>query len=401
MTDTNGPLHGVTVLDMSSTLMGPYCTLLLAQLGARVVKIESPQGDIVRFIGDASDKGLGPPFLNVNRGKESVILDLKTPDGKAALERLISEVDVLVHNMRPAAVERLGFHSDRVLELNPKIIYCHVVGYGSRGPYRDKPAYDDVVQAASAVASVQGGESGPSYVRTPIADKAVAIMAMGAVCAALYERSNSGRGQAIEVPMFESMAAFTLLEQQGDRVHEGATGGTGYPRTNSPYRKPYRTADGTIAAIVYTDQQWSQFFSLINRPDLADDPRLSSIRGRTENIDELYQLIETHLASKTTAEWLSIFEESSIPAMPVRDIEGLFEDEHLQKVGLFERVEHPDLGPLVQAKLPWTFSRTPPPKLTPAPALGQHTQSVLEAMGWDERPADDGSHFDATRTQGS
>jgi crotonobetainyl-CoA:carnitine CoA-transferase CaiB-like acyl-CoA transferase len=230
---------------------------------------------------------------------------------------------------------------------------------------------------------VQGGSGEPAYVRTQVVDKTVGVMALAAILAALHERSVSGQGQAVEVPMFESMATFLLMEQQGQRVYEGGTGGTGYARTASPYRKPYRSADGMISVLLYTDGQWRTFFGLVGREDLAGDPELASIRGRTRRIDELYSLVEDELAKRTTGEWLELLRAHNIPSMPVNSIEDLFADEHLAAVGLFERVEHPTEGPLVQARLPWTFSRSGTPTLPGAPSLGEHTASALTAAGLD------------------
>jgi crotonobetainyl-CoA:carnitine CoA-transferase CaiB-like acyl-CoA transferase len=379
-----GPLADLTVLDLTSTFLGPYCALLLAQLGARVIKVEPPEGDIIRYVGDERHTGLGPTFLNFNRGKESVVLDLVAPAGREALDLLIDDADVFLHNMRPGAMTKLRIDPATVLARNPRVVYCHAVGYGSGGGYRHEPAYDDVVQGVSGLAAVQGGSGEPEYVRTQVVDKTVGVMALAAILAAVHERSVSGCGQAVEVPMFESMATFLLMEQQGGRVYAGRTGGTGYARTASPYRKPYRTADGMISVLLYTDGQWRTFFRLIDRPDLADDPQLQSIRGRTERIDELYRLVEEELARRTTAEWLELLRKNAVPSMPVNSIEDLFADEHLAAVGLFEDVDHPTEGPLVQTRLPWTFSRTGAAPLPAAPSLGRHTVDILSAAGLDD-----------------
>jgi crotonobetainyl-CoA:carnitine CoA-transferase CaiB-like acyl-CoA transferase len=379
-----GPLADLTVLDLTSTFLGPYCALLLAQMGARVIKVEPPEGDIIRYVADERHTGLGPTFLNFNRGKESVVLDLVAPAGREALDLLIDDADVFLHNMRPGAMAKLRIDPATVLARNPRVVYCHAVGYGSGGGYRHEPAYDDVVQGVSGLAAVQGGSGDPEYVRTQVVDKTVGVMALAAILAAVHERSVSGCGQAVEVPMFESMATFLLMEQQGGRVYAGRTGGTGYARTASPYRKPYRTADGMISVLLYTDGQWRTFFRLIDRPDLADDPQLRSIRGRTERIDELYRLVEEELARRTTAEWLELLRKNAVPSMPVNSIEDLFADEHLAAVGLFEDVEHPTEGPLVQTRLPWTFSRTGAAPLPAAPSLGRHTADILGAAGLDD-----------------
>ncbi len=384
MAAPRGPLADLTVLDLTSTFLGPYCALLLAQMGARVIKVEPPEGDIIRYVADERHTGLGPTFLNFNRGKESVVLDLVAPAGREALDLLIDDADVFLHNMRPGAMTKLRIDPATVLARNPRVVYCHAVGYGSGGGYRHEPAYDDVVQGVSGLAAVQGGSGEPEYVRTQVVDKTVGVMALAAILAAVHERSVSGCGQAVEVPMFESMATFLLMEQQGGRVYAGRTGGTGYARTASPYRKPYRTADGMISVLLYTDGQWRTFFRLIDRPDLADDPQLQSIRGRTERIDELYRLVEEELARRTTAEWLELLRKNAVPSMPVNSIEDLFADEHLAAVGLFEDVDHPTEGPLVQTRLPWTFSRTGAAPLPAAPSLGRHTVDILSAAGLDD-----------------
>ncbi|MGY1987846.1 CaiB/BaiF CoA transferase family protein [Blastococcus sp. SYSU DS0669] len=384
MSAGRGPLADVTVLDLTSTFLGPYCAELMAQMGARVIKVEPPEGDIIRYVADDRHSGLGPAFLTFNRGKESVVLDLATAAGRDALDRLVGTADVFLHNMRPGAMRKLRIDPGTVRARNPRLVYCHAVGYGSAGPYRDEPAYDDVVQGVSGIAAVQGGAGEPQYVKTQVVDKTVGVMALAAILAALHERDVSGEGQAVEVPMFESMAAFLLMEQQGQRVYAGRTGGTGYARTASPYRKPYRTADGTISVLLYTDGQWRTFFRLVDRPDLADDPELHSIRGRTKRIDELYALVEEALARRTTGEWIELLRAQAIPAMPVHSIEDLFADEHLAAVGLFEDVEHPTEGPLVHARLPWTFSRSGAPDLPGAPALGEHSDQVLRSVGLDD-----------------
>lgn len=362
--------------------MGPYCTLLMAQMGAEVIKVESPDGDIVRDIGTGTNPGMGPTFLGANHGKRSVALDLKHPAGRNALLRVLASSDVFITNMRPDAIARLGLTSTEVEEANPRLIYCTLPGFGSRGPYRNHAAYDDVIQAISGIAAVQGGAGPPEYVRSPVADKATGLMAMGSINAALFARERTGRGQTVEVPMFESMAAFSLLEQQAGHVFDPPTGPPGYARTASPYRRPYRTADGYLGVLVYTDRQWLSFFDLIGRHELADDPRFRTITARTENIDELYQLVETSLPARTSAEWTKDFEALGIPCVPVLGISDLFDDPHLQAVDFFTDVEHPTEGPLTLARLPVTFSMVEAPARRPAPRLGEHGGEVLREYGF-------------------
>lgn len=383
MTGEAGPLAGVTIVDLTTTFMGPYCTLLLAQMGADVIKIEAPDGDIVRYIGAGRNAGMGPIFLGANHGKRSVQLNLKRPAARDALLRIVAQSDVFVTNLRPAAATRLGLGYDELEATNSRLVYCSLTGFGGHGPYRDQAAYDDVIQAVSGLAAVQGGTGAPAYVRTPIADKAVALFALGAITSALFARERTGRGQAVEVPMFESMAAFCLLDQQGGHVFDPPAGPVGYARTASPYRRPYRTADGYLGVVVYTDRQWFSFFELVGRPELANDPRFATITARTENVDELYQLVEAALPARTSADWKRDLEAVGIPCVPVLGIADLFDDPHLRAVDFFTTVEHPTEGPLTLPRMPVTFSNADPlPPARPAPRLGEHGAQVLREFGF-------------------
>ena len=375
-----GPLDGVKVVDLTTTFMGPYCTLLLAQMGAAVVKVEAPSGDVLRSVGEGRSASMGPIFVNANRGKRSVVLDLKEPEAQEALLRLAEDCDVFVHNMRPSAAGRLRVDAASVLGRNPSLIHCTFRGFGD-GPYADHAAYDDVVQAVSGVAATQGRDGEPEYVVTPIADKSVGLAGLAAVLAALYRRARSGGGEAITVPMFEFMVSYMLVEQQGGLVYEPPVGPSGYARTASPQRRPYPTKDGHVAVMVYTDAQWMRFFDLAGRADLADDPRFASIGSRTRHIDELYGLLADALAERTTEEWLRLLGGAGIPVMPIRSIDGLFEDEHLLSTAFFEHVDHPTEGALRQSRFPIAFERgagDPPP----TPRLGQHTREVLAEHGF-------------------
>ncbi|WP_156934930.1 CaiB/BaiF CoA transferase family protein [Pseudonocardia spinosispora] len=379
----HGPLHGLRVLDLTTTFMGPYATMLMAQMGADVIKVEAPAGDITRGISDYRGLGMGPVFLNANRGKRSITLDLKQDADRALLLRLAGTVDVFVHNMRPAAARRAGIEYPAIAEVNPGCVYCSLPGFDSTGPERDRPAYDDVIQAASGFAWVQGN----AYVRTPVADKTVGTLALGAILAALYERSGSGRGQAVEVPMFESMAAFLLLDQQGGWVFDPPAGPVGYARTSSPHRRPYETSDGHLGVLVYTDAQWRAFFSLAGRPEMADDPRFRSIAGRTEHIDELYALVAEVLRTRSTDEWRRVLEAANIPATPVNSVTDLFTDPQALASGLFETHEHPTLGTLRQPRLPARFSRTGAAPAASAPELGEHAEQIRAELDQRHRTA--------------
>lgn len=385
----SSPLAGVRVLDLSSTFMGPYCTALLAQWGADVVKVEPPQGDVLRFVGDAQQIGLGPVFVNANRGKRSIVLDLKDEVSRAILDRLVETADVLVHNMRPSTAERLGVTAQRLLALNDRLVLCALRGFGAGGRYQDRAAYDDVIQAASGVAAVQGGASSqPTYIRMSAADKTMGVFGAAAVLAALHGRQGTGRGRAIEVPMFETMAAFTLLEQQGGMVYDPQRGPVGYPRTESPHRRPYRTKDGYLAVMIYTDAQWHAFFAAIERPELVTDPRFRTIRERTLHTDELYALMDEHLVERTSAEWEELLGRADISTGPVNSIPGLFEDPHLQETGFFERVEHEAAGTLWLARPPVDMGDRDMLSLRPPPMLGEHTEEIMRELGNDETAAD-------------
>jgi crotonobetainyl-CoA:carnitine CoA-transferase CaiB-like acyl-CoA transferase len=378
----DGPLAGVRVIDLTTTFMGPYCTVLMARMGADVIKVEAPGGDIARGLGGGRHPDMGSIFLNANHGKRSIALDLKQAEGVTLLRRLLADADVFVTNMRPEAVARLGLGHAELAEHHPRLVYATLPGFGSAGPYRDQAAYDDVIQAMSGLAATQGGTGEPGYVRTPVSDKVVGLMGLSGVLAALLARGRTGRGQAVEIPMFETMAEFMLLDQQGGYVLDPPEGPAGYARTASPHRRPYRTADGHLAVMAYTDRQWRSFFELIGRPELAADPRLATITGRTEHIDELYRLVAESLPARTSAEWTADLRARGIPCAPVLGTAELFDDEHLRAVDFFEPVEHPTEGPLTLARLPMTFSADTPGHRRPAPLLGQHGTEIARALGY-------------------
>jgi crotonobetainyl-CoA:carnitine CoA-transferase CaiB-like acyl-CoA transferase len=371
-----GPLLGIRVVDLSDTFMAPYATLLLAQMGAEVIKIELPGGDITRQIADVTATGCGPVFINANRGKLSVVLDLRLEDDYQTFTRLIAKSDVFVHNRRPAAAERLRIDYDRLRFINRRLIHASASGYASDGPYANRAAYDDVIQAACGLASIQGAGGEPSYVRSVIADKTSGLMLFGSILAALFDRERSGEGQAVEVPMFETMVSFLFLDQQGGLVFDPPMGPAGYARTASPHRRPYRTSDGLVSVLVYTDAQWKAFFDIVGTPHLAADPRYATMRARTEHIDALYAQLEGELVHRSTQAWLSLFDEQGIPASPVNSIEDLLDDPQVAAVGLIESDSHPLVGKVRTARLPVAFSRTPLGRIRVAPALGEHDEAM-------------------------
>jgi crotonobetainyl-CoA:carnitine CoA-transferase CaiB-like acyl-CoA transferase len=376
-----GPLSGVRVVDLTTTFMGPYCTMQLARMGADVVKVEEPTGDVTRGINDASANGLGPIFLNANHGKRSVALNLKDPRGRSAFLELARTADVVVHNMRQKAVEKLRITAEDIRGVNPTCVYVSLTGFGEGGPYEDLAAYDDVIQAVSGLAFTQAEGDQPVYVKSAIADKTVGLIAVGAILAALYDRLRTGRGHVVAVPMFESMVSFNLLEHQGGLVFDPPQGPTGYSRLSSPYRRPYRTADGYLGVVVYTDRMWASFFDLVGASALAEDPRFLTITGRTEHIDDLYRLVECELAKQPSAYWQHELASRGIPVVPVRTAEELFNDPHLAAVEMFQAVEHPVAGRLRMSRHPVRFDENPEPATEPAPLLGQHSTQLLQAAG--------------------
>lgn len=375
-----GTLSGVTVLDLTTTFMGPYCTLLLAQFGARVIKVESPDGDITRSIEDVTGAALGPIFVNCNRGKESIELDLRDDADRETFMELVRISDVLAHNRPPGSIERLGIDYETLSKINPRLIHCGMYGYGATGPYRQRPAYDDVIQAVSGVAASQTGQGEPEYVRTPMTDKITSLMAAYAIAAALFERGATGAGQAIEVPMFETSAQFLLMEQQMGYLYDPPRGPASYVRTASANRRPYRTRDGHLVAVMpYTDGHWQLLFELFDAT-MLEDPRFASIRARTANIDALYGWLSDEVATWDAGALLARLEQLRVPSALVSGLEDLFTDAHMDAVGFFEAEDHPVLGPLRLPRNPVTFSRSERARLAPAPDLDEHGESLRQEL---------------------
>jgi crotonobetainyl-CoA:carnitine CoA-transferase CaiB-like acyl-CoA transferase len=375
-----GPLTGYTVVDLTSTFMGPYGTLQLVDLGAEVLKIEPPTGDITRHLGATRGDGLSSVFVAANRGKRSVVLDLKSERGHADMLRLLAAADVFVHNLRPDALERLRLRDVDVCPHNPQLIHCSATGFGTDGPYAGRPAYDDIVQAASGFAALQGRDSEPTYVASVIADKTVGLLLANAVLAAVLHRERTGEGQALEVPMFESMVSFLLVEQLGGLTFDPPLGPSGYSRTATPHRRPYPTQDGYLAVVVYTSRHWERFLAHVGRSELLQDPRYATPASRSEHIDDLYAIVGEELARDTSASWLEVLDELDIPATQVREVDELLDDPHLRDVDLFRFVEHPG-GDALRVVRPTVRYGSYRPGLAPAPLLGADTDAVLARLG--------------------
>lgn len=356
----SGPLAGVRVIDMTSVGMGPYATQILGDMGADIIKIEAPEGDVFRASAPAASPGMGAAYLNLNRNKYSITLNTKQPDDLSRLLALIDGADVFISNVRPLALARVGLDATTLCARNPRLIYCSAVGFGQNGPYAAKPAFDDIIQAMSGLADLQGRNTGaPAYINTIMADKVSGLTLAYAIPMALYEREKSGQGQAIEVPMFETLVSFTLIEHLGGRSFEPPRGDMGYRRVLSPERRPYRTRDGYIALLPYTDAQWQRFFTLADRADLAADPRYLTAQTRANHFDSLYQHLADIVILRGTEDWLALLADADIPHSRVNTPEALFDDPHLQATGFFQPHQHPTEGAVVATSIPVKFSRTP------------------------------------------
>ena len=378
MTEFQGPLKGVRVIDLTAMVMGPYCTQIMADMGADVIKVEPPAGDNTRYISVGPVAGLSGVFINVNRGKRGVMLDLQTSEGKAALRSLIETADVFIHSMRAKAIAKLGFAYEDVAALNPSIVYTNCYGYGRRGPDADRPAYDDTIQAECGLPAVQEQLTGEaSYVGTIMADKVAGLTALYATTMALFHRERTGEGQEVEVSMFETMASFMLVEHANSAMFDPALGPAVYPRAVAPNRKPYETKDGQIAALIYNDKHWNAFIERVQPAWNSTD--FATLEQRAKQIDTVYGLVAHTLKERTTAEWLQLFRELEIPAAAVNTPDALFENEHLKAVGLFETIETAH-GTIRLPGVPTWFSRTPGRVHGPAPELGADTDEVLAEL---------------------
>jgi crotonobetainyl-CoA:carnitine CoA-transferase CaiB-like acyl-CoA transferase len=385
-----GPLAGIKVLDLTTVVLGPLATQILGDLGAEVIKIEAPEGDIMRYAAPARHRGMGHVFLNLNRNKRSLVLDLKQPEAAPVLLTLVAQSDVLMHNMRPQAVARLGFAWERLREINPRLVYCSAHGYGQAGPLADRPAFDDIIQGGCGLAALEMASTGEArFVPTLIGDKTVGLTMVYAVMAALLQRARTGRGQAVEVPMLETMTAFVMAEHMGGLTFDPPLGPPGYARMLAPDRRPHKTADGYICILPYTDRHWRDFFSLAGRPELAGDPRLADAETRSRHFAELYALVAACVGDRPSAYWLDRLKAADIPCGPVNPLAELPADEHLAAVDFFPRAEHPSEGQIRVVRAPVHFGEADWALRRPAPRLGEHSREILREAGYSEREIDD------------
>lgn len=380
-----GALTGIRVVDLTTILMGPLAARILGDLGADVVRVESPTGDSTRNSRPARNPGMSGVSLNLHRNKRSVALDLKHPTGRRALDALVGWADVLITNMRRSALERLELSPEVVCADHPGLIYCIGNGFGSDGPYAQRPAYDDVIQAGSGLAWLIGRtQDRPAYLPAILADKVCGMTIAQAVLAALVHRLRTGEGQVVEVPMLEVMTAFNLTEHLRGQVFEPPEGPFGYERLLTRFRRPYRSRDGWVAILPYTDAHWQAFFRLAGRDDLASDPRVVDHNTRTAHIDELYRLVDELTPARTTEEWVTACEAASIPATAVMDLSRFEDDPHLAAVGLAELAEHPTEGSYRHVRDPVRYERSPTGLHPFAPRLGEHTREALREAGWTD-----------------
>jgi crotonobetainyl-CoA:carnitine CoA-transferase CaiB-like acyl-CoA transferase len=386
-----GPLTGLRVLDLTTVQMGPWCTRILADYGADMIKVEAPEGDSSRYTGVPRHRGMSGSFQHNARGKRSIAMDLKQPAAREALLRLVPTVEAFASNIRPRALDRLGLDYESVRQLNPSIVYLSMVGYGSGGRYVGRPAYDDLIQAASGIPMLLQRSTGqPRFIPMAAIDRIVGSAAANALLAGLLARARTGVGQRIEVPMFETMAQFVLAEHMQGTTFDPPTGPLGYARTLSRHRRPYETKDGFIAVLPYNDGQWRRFFEAIGKAHIVEsDPRFADITARTANIDALYEMLGEELQHRTTDEWLDLLQENDIPCIRPHTLESLLADPHLDDVGFFHFEEHPSEGRIRTMREPSTWSETTPPSGRFAPRLGQHTRDILAEAGYTQNEIDE------------
>ncbi len=387
-------LDGYRVVDLTAYVAGPMAGQLLGDLGADVIKVEPPHGDETRNKGHSATGRLGPTFLNLNRNKRSLVLDLKDEGDRQRFRDLIATADVFLHNMRLAAIERLGATYDELQAVKPDLVYCQVVGFGSGGDYAGRPAFDDVIQGVSGFAATQAvfGDR-PTYTAFPMMDHVAALYAAQSVLAALLHRERTGRGQLVEVPMLEAGLAFTLPNNLWHRTSD-PDGELGYPRNVSTHRRPFATADGWFCIVMSTDDHFARFFRAVDRPDLATDPRFVTNPGRVAEVDLLHRKMGEIFAERTTAEWAEIIDRLGLPGMALNTLDDLFDDPHVRSVDFFRTVEHPAEGPLIALAPPIRFSESPPSIRRHAPDLGEHTAEILAELGPtpDQESTETGSH---------
>jgi crotonobetainyl-CoA:carnitine CoA-transferase CaiB-like acyl-CoA transferase len=379
-------LSGIRIVDLTSVVMGPFATFQLGALGADVIKVEPPEGEAVRHIAPARNPGMGGMFLNVNRDKRSLVLDLKQPQARAALDRVVATADVLVHNMRRPAARRLGIDPETLCAKHPKLIHCAAIGFGKDGVYADDGAYDDVVQGLSGFAAVNARADGaPRYVPQIVVDKISGMFIVEGVLAALLHRERTGQALAFEVPMMECATHFLMTEHLSGQIFDPPLSPPGYKRLLNPYRRPYPTKDGFIGVLPYADKHWKRFMEIVGRGDIAAEPWFGDPAARSERIHQLCQVIDEAMPARTTEDWLDLLRAADIPCGPINQLEDLFDDPHLASSGFFRTEDHPSEGLLRFTRHPLDFAIANNEITTqsgrPAPRIGQHSRDILAEAG--------------------
>ena len=386
----SGPLHGVRVLDLTTVVMGPYSTQILADFGADVIKIEPPDGDVMRYAWPFRNPGMGSIYLNVNRNKRSVVLDLKQPAARDACLALARKADVLVYNIRPQAMARLKLSYEDVKKENPRIIYVGCFGYSQRGPYAAKAAYDDMIQGASGLPWLlqKQGAPEPRYAPMIVADRSVGQQVASAVSAALYYREKTDKGQRVDVPMWEHLLQIVLGDHLGGYTFDPQQGEPGYARILTPDRRPYQTSDGYVCALIYTNKQWKAFFDIIGKPEILERPEYATQEARSKNYHQSYAMIAEEMKLRSTAFWLEALERGDIPVQRMNSLDDIVADPHLNAIGYLQAVDHPSEGRIKTLAVPSEWSESKPEYRRHAPRLGEHTREVLREAGLSDQKVD-------------
>jgi crotonobetainyl-CoA:carnitine CoA-transferase CaiB-like acyl-CoA transferase len=388
-TQPTGPLTGIRVIDITTVVLGPYCSQTLGDMGADVIKIETTDGDSTRLIGPSRTHGMGSYFANLNRNKRSVALDLKQPEAREAVLRLVETADIFVHNMRIGAASRLGLDYATLSARNAKLIYAAASGFRKGSSMQEFPAYDDLIQGVSGIASLNAGPDGaPRYFPTVVVDKLTGAMLASMIGMALFHRERTGQGQEIHLPMMETILSFALVEHLAHGTLGEPEKGLGYPRMLTPHRRPYATKDGYISVIAHSNAQWGKLFEAMGVPRLIDDPRFNSVPARSANIDAVYATLTEGMKQRTTDEWLAELRPADIPCGKANSLDDLFTDPYLTETNYFEPHHHPVEGSVVIPAIPARFSKTPPNVHRPWPTLGQHTREVLAEAGYSNTEID-------------
>ncbi len=381
----NGPLHGIRIIDQSNMLMAPYATQILGDMGADVIKVESPEGDPVRGIGPMRNPGMGAIYLNANRSKRSVVIDLKHPDGRSTLLDMVRTADVFLSNLRPRSLDGLGLGWTDLSAVNPRLVYASLFGFAQDGPYADYPAFDDLIQGAVGLPWLSHrADGGPArYAPTAIVDRGVALWAVGQINAALFARERGAGGQHIQIPMFEMMASLVLADHLAGETFSPSMGEPGYVRMLNPHRRPFKTLDGYLCVMIYTDRHWASFFKTLGEEaQFKADDRYRSMTTRTQHIEAIYGELSERLLKRTTAQWMELMREADVPAIPMHTLSSLIDDPHLAETGFLQTFEHPSEGRLRTIAYPTCWTQTQPGATRPAPQLGEHTHEVLTEMGY-------------------